>query len=137
MLSNNCQHCGEALVGRWDKRFCDAQCRNAYHNRHKGALEKNIQVANKLIRRNRKILYTLCATGKATVRKDILDQLKFDFKLFTTIYPTQSGTYYFSYDYGLMPIIERGAIQKVLIIQWQEYMTTKPFDPWSRVGASA
>lgn len=133
MLSSTCQHCGEALHGRWDKRFCDDQCRNAWHNRHKRSLEKNIQLANRIMRRNRKILYTLCPTGKATVRKEILDKLKFDFRYFTTIYPTPSGTYYFSYDYGFMPVLERGTVEKVVIVQWQDYMTKKPFDPWAAV----
>ena len=31
-MNNKCLHCGEKLIGRVDKRFCDDQCRNTWHN---------------------------------------------------------------------------------------------------------
>jgi len=33
MEERYCLECGEPLIGRSDKKFCDDQCRNAYNNK--------------------------------------------------------------------------------------------------------
>ncbi|MCV9386998.1 hypothetical protein [Reichenbachiella ulvae] len=129
-----CLSCNRPLVGRIGKKFCDAQCRNSYHNQHKRPDEKYMQEVNSRLRQNRRILRDLCPEGKATVRRDILEALHFDFNQFTSIYPTQKGVYYLCYDYGYMPIVQNSTqtghpTQKVLIIQKQDFMN-QPFDPW-------
>jgi hypothetical protein len=95
-----------------------------------------IQATNAAIRKNRRILKTLCPTGKATVRKEVLTRMGFSFRHFTSIYGSHPNTYFLSYDYAFMPIIEQSLtekrpIEKVLIIQQQDYM--KNFDPWSYI----
>lgn len=129
-----CLNCEKELVGRFGKKFCDAQCRNAYHNQHKRPDEKQMQGVNAHLRQNRRILKGLSPEGKATVRRDVLEAMGFDFGLFTSLFSTQKGVYYFSYEYGFMPIEEKSlnsgeSIQKVLIIQRQDFMN-QPFDPW-------
>lgn len=86
------------------------------------------------LRRNRTILKSLCPTGKATVRREVLTEMEFDFGLFTAIFPSRNNVYYFSHEFGYMPLKEQSLsegqpVHKVLIIQRQPFMA-KPFDPW-------
>ncbi|MFT5955922.1 MAG: putative nucleic acid-binding Zn ribbon protein [Cyclobacteriaceae bacterium] len=119
-----CLQCSKAITGRADKKFCDAYCRNAYNNQHKAEDEVYIQVINKQIRKNRRILKTLCPHGKATVRKDLLDHMGYDFRVFTGQYQSdKGGIYYLCYDYGLTIIMDNGK-RKALIVQRQPYMDT-------------
>lgn len=122
-----CLACGKHIHGRSDKKFCDSYCRNSFNNQHKRSDEKYIQQVNSLIRRNRRILKTLCPEGKAVIRKELLDRLGFKYGVFSGIYHYKRNTYYLSYDYGFAVHYER-SIPKVIIIQQQEYM--KDFNPW-------
>jgi len=118
-----CIQCGEKIIGRIDKKFCDAQCRNSYNNKIKRKNEKQIIEINRILRRNRKILKQFNPEGKTTVRKEYLDKLKFDFKFHTHTFTTGHGnTYKFCYEYGYLEV-EEGL--KVLIINEQPYMTTE------------
>ena len=125
----HCIECGKPLVGRKDKKFCDTECRAAHHNKNKSPGELEIQHIQAILRHNRKILKTLCPQGKATVRRELLNHLRYDYRYFTGTYKSAVGTYYLCYDYGFAPIME-GNKQKALIIQRQEYMD-KPPDPWT------
>jgi len=120
-----CLRCGEKLVGRSDKRFCSTQCKSEYNNLRKSEKEREILNTNKILRKNRTILKKLSPTGKTTVRKEVLEELGFDFQYFTTYFTTQNGQYYyFSYDYGFSPIIQTG-IKRALIVTHQNYMGGK------------
>ena len=88
------------------------------------ALSKMI---NTIIRKNRRILKTLSPQGKAIVRKDIAQQLGFDFNQFSSLYSSKQGVYYLYYDYGFRPLLDNGK-EKIQIIQIQDYM--KEFNPW-------
>ncbi|MEP0365723.1 MAG: hypothetical protein ABJN36_09575 [Cyclobacteriaceae bacterium] len=117
-----CIKCGKPLVGRTDKRFCDAYCRNSFNNQNKASDERYILQVNSQIRRNRRILKDLCPEGKSTVRRQILRGMGYDFRFFTNIYQSSKGaTYYLCYDYGLTPILDNGK-EKVVIVQKQDYM---------------
>ena len=124
-----CPQCGKKISGRLDKKFCDAYCRNSFNNLNKSTEELTIKACNRQLRMNRRILKSLCPEGKATVRKEVLDNLGFNFSAHTSIYPAPGKVYYLCYDYGFTPIVEKGNIKKVLIIQKQDYM--RPFDPWN------
>ena len=132
--SNLCLQCDTLLQGRLGKKFCSDQCRATYNNRNKKPHEQAIIRINSQIRKNRTILKTLCPTGKATVRKEILDTMGFSFRHFVSLYKNQSKTYFLCYDYAYLPIHEKSnsegtIVKKVLIVQYQPYMKT--FDPWS------
>jgi hypothetical protein len=115
-----CLQCGETIIGRIDKKFCDAQCRNAYNNKVKRENEKQIIEINRILRRNRKILKQFNPEGKTTVRKEFLEKLNFSFKYHThTFTSSRNYTYKFCYEYGYLEI-ESGL--KVLIINEQSYM---------------
>ena len=129
-----CLNCQKQLNGRIDKKYCDADCRNAYHNKEQRFSERMILAVNRQLRKNRTILKALWPLGKATVRKEVLVKMGFRFQYFSSIYTVKNGKYYFSYEYGYCPIMqmsttEKVNVPKVLIIQKQEFMNT-PFDPW-------
>lgn len=124
-----CRACGKPLIGRSDKKFCDSYCRNSYNNKNKKTDEKYIQHINRIIRRNRRILKTLCPQGKAIVRKELLDKLGYKYGVFSSIYKSGATTYFLCYDYGFAVSYERN-IPKAILIQKQDYM--HDFNPWKK-----
>ncbi|MEQ9307610.1 MAG: hypothetical protein RJQ14_27105 [Marinoscillum sp.] len=61
--------------------------------------------------------------------------LGFSFQYFSSLYREGKLTYYFSYEYGFAPIMQKSrtdgqAVPKVLIIQYQDHMKGT-FDPWN------
>ena len=80
------------------------------------------------------ILKTLSPVGKATVRKEVLDALGYDYNLFSSIFTTNSKqVYYICYDYAFTPLIEK-TTPKVHIVKYQKYM--KDWNPWKYVKSS-
>ncbi len=131
--AHSCLNCKEPLQGRSDKKFCSDQCRATFNNSNKKPYEEAIKKLNSQLRKNRTILKTLCPTGKATVRREVLSEMGFSFRHFTSAYGKSSDLYFLCYDYAFKPINEHSQehgnmIQKVLIVQQQDYM--KSFDPW-------
>ena len=74
-----CRHCGGALRGRIDKRFCDDRCRNAYNNTRKSGEQKVFRSINSILYKNRNILKALHESGRIRVKKATLLQLGFRF----------------------------------------------------------
>ena len=127
-----CLECNKPLKGRRDKKYCDSDCRAAYHNRTKNIGEELIRHLNSVLRHNRRILRTLCPQGKATVRKEVLEQMGYRFDCYTGVYQSyKGGVYYLCYDYGFTAINEGGK-SKALIVQRQDYMNRFVLDPWMR-----
>ena len=121
-MEGSCIECGGKILGRSDKKFCNAQCRNNYNNRLKNESEKFILETNRILRKNRTILKQLNPIGKSTVRREYLELVGFDFDHFTRIYRTQTGNaYYMCYEFGYMHVEN----EKVLIINQQDYMFKK------------
>ncbi len=128
-VRRSCLQCGRPIVGRLDKKFCDAYCRNTFNNQVKRQDELYIQEVNRIIRQNRRILKTLSPQGKASVRKDVLLQLGYDFRYFSATYRSPKLLYYICYDYGFAAINDNGT-SKAMIIQKQNYMDDYQVDPW-------
>ena len=121
-MKTACLQCQKKIVGRSDKKFCNAQCRNIYNNRIKNESEVFIVETNRILRKNRSILKQLNPIGKSTVRREYLELAGFDFDHFTRIYRTDGGnTYYMCYEFGYMHVEN----EKVLIINQQNYMFKK------------
>lgn len=115
-----CLFCNEPLKGRTDKKFCNSQCKSAYHNQASTNAEAYIKQVNKQLRSNRRAMRKACPSGKATVRKAFLKTLGMDFKHITHTWKSKGGNlYYFCYEYGYTPSFEA---DKVMIIQKQTYM---------------
>ncbi len=129
MESKKCPVCGTSFLGRLDKKYCSDQCRGTANNKIKRKSERLMIETNRRLRKNRKILKTLCPVGKSTVRKSILIEMGFDFSSFTSMYMPRSGNlYYLCYDYGFSPIIQKG-VERALIISKQNYVDD--WHPWN------
>lgn len=114
-----CIYCGEKLTGRSDKKFCDNQCRSAYHNAFPNQRKIFINRIDKILHRNQKILEFANPEGQTKINRDFLEQQGFNFNYYTNIYRSKKGgTYYFCYDMGWLEINDT----KVLIVNWQPYM---------------
>jgi hypothetical protein len=101
MSKPTCLECGEAFVGRADKKFCSDYCRNAHNNKINKDSKNLIRNTNNKLRKNWRILEELNPQKKGTTSKNKLDSKGFDFSLFTSIYTTKTGdVYYFCYNQG-------------------------------------
>jgi len=97
----NCLECGEKIIGRSDKKFCNDACRNAYNNKQNKDSSNLMRNVNNKLRRNYRILNETNIDGKTKVTKSKLDGLGFDFNYFTQIKTYKNGSEYkFVYDQG-------------------------------------
>ena len=131
MNTRPCPVCQIPILGRADKKYCSDQCRAVANNGKKLKTQQILLTINQRLRKNRTILKTLCPYGKATVRKEVLMAMGFEFDFFTSIFVTNTKqVYYLCYDFAYSPIME-GEIEKALIVSRQQYM--QPWDPWKVV----
>lgn len=104
-MERKCLECGEVLMGRADKKFCNDQCRSAHYQRRNALGESLIRNVNAQLRKNYSILKALNKDGKTKVKKSTLLKEGFIFGPITGIYTTRENrTYYFVYDQGYLPI---------------------------------
>lgn len=97
----NCLECGEKIIGRSDKKFCNDACRNAYNNKQNKDSSNLMRNINNRLRKNYRILVEINVDGKTKVSKSKLDSLGFDFEYFTNLKVYKNGSEYkFVYDYG-------------------------------------
>ena len=130
--TQECLNCHSRLTGRRDKKFCDAQCKAEYHNKNKSDGELYISSVQSITRHNRRILKTLSPEGKATVRKEVLDSMGYDYRCFSGLFKSPSKLlYYLVYDYAFAPVFEKG-VEKALIVQRQDYMDQLSFNVWKK-----
>ncbi|WP_459210488.1 hypothetical protein [Aquimarina rhabdastrellae] len=104
-MAKQCLECGEAIIGRIDKKFCNDYCRNAYNNKVNKDSKNLIRNINNRLRKNYRILESLNPNEKSKATRNQLIAKGFDFNYITSIYTTKSGTiYYFVYDQGYLPL---------------------------------
>lgn len=101
-----CIECHESILGRLDKRFCSDQCRNSYNNKLNSDANNFVRNVNNTLRKNRRILAAVLGENdKGKIAKEKLLLQGFNVNYFTNTYTTKAGTiYYFSYEYGILPI---------------------------------
>ena len=106
MSIKKCLECGDALVGRIDKKYCSDHCRNAYNNRLNKDSKNLVRNINNRLRKNYRILNSFpLKEGKTRTTKMRLMDKGFDFEYITNLYTTKKGsTYYFVYDLGYLPL---------------------------------
>lgn len=105
MEERYCLDCGDKLIGRADKKFCNDICRNNYNNNLKRDINNYMRKVDEIIKKNRRILESLNPIGKAKTHKDKLIAKGFDFNYFTNIYTTKTGNiYHFCYEQGYLSI---------------------------------
>ncbi len=104
-MTKHCLECGEVLMGRADKKFCNDQCRSAHYQKTHADSTPLIRNINNQLKKNRMILSKLNPDGKTKVKKATLEKEGFHFKYFTSIYTTRDHrTYFFVYDQGYLPL---------------------------------
>ncbi|PQB05597.1 hypothetical protein [Aureitalea marina] len=104
-MEKTCLECGERVVGRSDKKFCDDSCRNSYHNARNKDVTAYIRNINNQLRKNHRILQQLNTRDKTKVAKKTLTKAGFDFDLHTGTYTTKTGSvYHYVYDQGYLAL---------------------------------
>lgn len=78
-----CIECGGKLFGRSDKKFCDSNCRNAYHNEKSRPIINQVRQINRSLVNNRSIIENLANEGVQKVSLKVLRTLGFEVNLFT------------------------------------------------------
>ncbi len=99
---SKCLECGERIIGRSDKKFCNDACRNSYNNRQNKDTTNLMRNVNNQLRKNYRILVKLSFTdGKAKITRNHLSLQGFDFTYFTHFKVYKNGAEYrFIYDIG-------------------------------------
>lgn len=115
-----CLFCGKKLTGRPDKKFCSGTCRSKYCYSVNAEFNEHKSKVHEILRKNRDILAELNPTGKCIVDKQILEEKKYNFNFFTSVYRTNGGNvYWFCYDYGFRRFLKNNKYQ---LVKWQPYM---------------
>lgn len=100
-----CLECCRTFKGRTDKKFCSDLCRSAYNNRRNSEGNNYMRHVNNILRRNRRILIEVNATGRNRVSRRLLTSKGFNFSYFTSVYTTREGMrYYYCYEQGYLPV---------------------------------
>lgn len=114
MREKKCLECGDKVIGRSDKKFCNDYCRNAYNNKLEVGNKALVRNTNNALKKNYKILCGLNPTGKNKVLKKKLQDKGFNFKLFTSMYKTKTDNqYFYCYDQGYL-LLEK---EQVLLVK--------------------
>lgn len=96
-----CLECGEKIIGRSDKKFCNDACRNAFNNKQNKDSSNLMRNVNNKLRRNYRILSEANTEGKTKISLNKLTGLGFDFNFLTQIKVYKNGSEYrFVYDQG-------------------------------------
>ncbi|MFT4022905.1 MAG: hypothetical protein QM664_03855 [Flavihumibacter sp.] len=108
-MSKACLNCGLLLKGRASKKFCDDNCRAAWHYHHKTDAANPVNTVNRLLLQNRQILRRLMSPEEDQViaSKDILLASGFHFQFHTESHIDDRGLcFHFCYDFGYAPMDE-------------------------------
>lgn len=104
-MIRTCLYCQAPVKGRSDKKFCDADCRGAYHNRKKFRDGQLIKKINFQLLKNYRVLQECLGMGADTtletiVAKQLLRNKGFDPNFHTSRKIISGRVYYFTYDIG-------------------------------------
>jgi hypothetical protein len=103
-MRKTCLYCQAPIKGRTDKKFCDADCRGAYHNRNKAQGGQLIRRINQQLLENYRALLACFEqrgpNAKRVVSKQRLRDLRFDPSYHTSRKIISGKVYYFTYDLG-------------------------------------
>ena len=114
-----CLYCGEPIYGRMDKKFCCDSCRNSYNYERTHKQTNLVRNINAILARNYAILQELNASGKTFVTQRQLADKSFDFRYFTHLYKTKTGSvYYIVYDQAYLP--KEGSSDTYLLVKFEE-----------------
>lgn len=89
-----CFECGNELLGRTDKKFCDHLCKSNYHNKIYREESVYMNQVNKILKTNRRIIERFSANGRANIPKVRLERSGFKFDYITHIRKSPKGIIY-------------------------------------------
>lgn len=96
-----CLECGEKIVGRADKKFCDDACRNMFNNKQNSDSTNLMRNVNNKLRKNFRILNAINKDGKTKTTKTKLISAGINFEYITQIVIYKNGSEYrFVYNQG-------------------------------------
>ncbi len=114
-VKRSCLFCGKELIGRSDKKYCDDICRNNHNYQRNRCNDDVVKKVNKSLMSNRNVLMSLSKNGKKIVKRQVLIDNDFDFKLMTGVYKTaKQHEYKLLYDYAYRCLNEN----EVLILKY-------------------
>lgn len=117
-----CIECGARVRGRSDKKFCDSNCRNAFHNEKSRPIANEVRKINRHLASNRNTLERLQKDGVDRLPVQLLKSFGFDEMLFTSKVDTHDGgSIYFVYDQAFT-IIDNEIV--ILVAQLETYRQT-------------
>lgn len=108
MKKRRCINCGEPIVGRADKRYCDDNCRSAYNNNRNSIPNTFMRKVNETLKQNRRVLGEMLGGEKMKkVSREKLLSKGLDFDFFTSQLSNAKGqVYFFVYEYGYLSLDE-------------------------------
>lgn len=115
-MNRQCEHCGNPLAGRSDKRFCSINCKNAANMARRKATLSVVRQTDRYLHRNREILNTLMGPSrtKMKIARTELDATGFRYNYLTGIYFNKEGKIYHNvYDFAWMEF----STQEILIVR--------------------
>jgi predicted nucleic acid-binding Zn ribbon protein len=119
MEARICGECAQSLNGRKDQKFCSDYCRNTFNNRLNEVANNYMRRVNNILRKNRRILFSLNPEGKITVDGITLAEEGFNFHYYTNVYITQKGnSYFFCYDLGYLKVEQ----DQYMLVKKQDYV---------------
>ena len=119
-----CLECGKKLPGRLGQKFCNPNCKAAYHYKKSKFKEPStfLRIENQL-KLNRRILKHINFNGKSEIDKEFLITVGFNFDYFTHMGEDKNGKlFYFYYEYGLHKLKGSGIYMLKI---WKNYMKLK------------
>jgi len=100
-MRRTCLLCAKVLNGRRDKKFCNEQCRAAYHNRKRRNARPEVAETHHKLRLNHAILRQFRTAGHGRPQRKELLMAGFDATFLTSLQWNSAGElYYFCYDEG-------------------------------------
>ena len=81
--SFSCLECGEPLLGRSDKKFCNEECRNAYHSHRRSEARQRRHSTMMVLSSNYSILDNMLRLNKTSCPMGSLKAMGFDPELVT------------------------------------------------------
>lgn len=103
MPSKTCPECGQIVIGRADKKFCDDYCRNTFNNRNNSDASNYVRNINNVLRKNRRILESKFNNKLTRISFLHLASEGFSFLLHThTVRNKRGKIWHYCYEYGYM-----------------------------------
>ena len=96
-----CKECGEVIFGRADKKFCDEQCRSAYHNKLKREESVSVSQINRILMKNRRVLKEFVASGVTELPLQKLVEAGFLRNYITSYYVKEGKAVLLYYEFSL------------------------------------